>query len=296
MTLSIMALALAVLTGCTAEKEGGFKSIFSGKDAVEGNITEKDGNLVTKVYDIKDFTGIDVSYNTEVIYVQGDTYEVKVKTKEKVFDALKVKNKSGVLTLDFPIGTPDIIKNEKVYLHVTAPVINNFDFSGVSKLYSEGFKAGNLGMDFSGASEVVVGKVECKEADIDCSGAGKLTISVQATEMDIDCSGACNMKGKFQANDIDMDLSGAFQGELDIKSDDLEIEVSGASNIKGSFTGKRIDLECSGSGKIDLNVDCEDLKAENSGVAKVKISGSADNVKVNSSGVSKIDTSKLNQL
>ena len=292
MTLSIMALALAALTGCTADGN----NWFSQKNVDKGNIVKTDGEYVSREFNIKDFTGLNFGYNTEVTFIQSDSYKVEVKTTEKVFDYLQVKNKNGFLTMEFPLSTPNKVKNEKVYLYVTAPVINNFDLSGVTKLHAEGFKANKVDMDISGASEITVGKVECTQADIDCSGASKMNLAIQAQELDIDCSGASKMKANLQAKEVDLDLSGAVKGELDIVSDEVECDISGVSKISGSFKGKRIDIECSGSGKIDLDVDCENLKAENSGVAKVKISGTADNAKINSSGVSKIDASQLNQL
>ncbi|MBR3454711.1 MAG: DUF2807 domain-containing protein [Bacteroidaceae bacterium] len=300
LSLSIMALAVTLFTGCNAEKgqEGGIKEwFFPSEKTAEGKITQTEGEIVTKEFDIKNFTGLDIGYNTEVTYVQGNTYKVEVKTTEKVFNSLQVKKKNGVLTLEFPFSTPNKVKNEKIHVHVTAPEINSFELSGVSKLHSEEFTAGKLMMDISGTSVMTVGNIDCTEADIDCSGASKIIASINAKgDADIDCSGACTMKVKLEAQVLDLDFSGATKGSLDIVSDDLEMEISGASKIDGSFKGKRMNLECSGTGKIDFNVDCEQLKAENSGVAKVKISGTADDVKVNSSGVSKIDTSNLNQL
>lgn len=298
LSLSIMALAVTMLTGCTAEKDGSTKGWFSPSEkSAEGKITQTEGEVVTKEFDIKDFSGLDIGYNTEVTYVQGNTYKVEVKTTEKVFNALQVKNKNGVLALDFPFSTPNKVKNEKIYLHVTAPQINSFELSGVTKLYAENFTSGKLTMDISGACKVDVGHIDCTEADIDCSGACNIIANIKASgEADFDCSGACTMKAKLEAKDFDLDFSGATKGELNVISDNVEMDISGASKIEGSFKGKRIDLECSGTGKIELDVDCEQLKAENSGVAKVKISGTADDVKVNSSGVSKIDTSMLNQL
>ena len=298
LSLSIMAFAVTMFTGCTAEKDGSTKGWFSlSEKTAEGKIAQTEGEVVTKEFDIKDFTGLDIGYNTEVTYVQGNTYKVEVKTTEKVFNALRVKNKMGVLTLDFPFSTPDKVKNEKIYLHVTAPQINSFELSGVTKLYAEAFTAGKLTMDVSGACKVDVGHIDCTEADIDCSGASHIMASIKARgEADLECSGASTMKAKVEAKDLDLDFSGATKGDLNIISDEVDMDISGASKIEGSFKGKRIGLECSGTGKIDLDVDCEQLKAENSGVAKVKISGTADDVKVNSSGVSKIDTSMLNKL
>ena len=295
---SIMALAVTLFAGCSAEKDGSTKGWFSlSEKTAEGKITQTEGEVVTKEFNIKDFTGIDIGYNTEVTYVQGKNYKVEVKTTEKVFNALQVKNKGGVLTLDFPFRTPNKVKNEKVYLYITAPQINSFNLSGVTKLNAEGFSAERMMMDVSGACAITVGDIDCSEADIDCSGASKFTANIKARgKADFDCSGASTMKLKLKAKDIDLDFSGATKGNLDIVSDNTEMEISGASKIEGSFKGKAIDLECSGTGKVDLNVDCERIKAENSGVAKVIISGTADDVKVNSSGVSKIDTSKLNQL
>ena len=271
LSLSIMAFAVTMFTGCTAEKDGSTKGWFSlSEKTAEGKITQTEGEVVTKEFDIKDFTGLDIGYNTEVTYVQGNTYKVEVKTTEKVFNALRVKNKMGVLTLDFPFSTPDKVKNEKIYLHVTAPQINSFELSGVTKLYAEAFTAGKLTMDVSGACKVDVGHIDCTEADIDCSGASHIMASIKARgEADLECSGASTMKAKVEAKDLDLDFSGATKGDLNIISDEVDMDISGASKIEGSFKGKRIGLECSGTGKIDLDVDCEQLKAENNHIEQI---------------------------
>lgn len=300
MTLTIMAFTVAMLTGCTLDKQRDDVVITdqSGTELETGNLPIEDDKekLVTKDYDIKDFTGLDVGYVTEVVYTQGKDYKVEVKATEEVFKHLQVNNSMGTLTLSFPQRTPQHIKNTKVYLAVSAPVINSFDLSGVSNLSSKRIDAQNLDIDISGTSKLNITKVVCNKADIDCSGVSKIDADIEAKEVVMECSGAGHANAQIHASSISVDISGAFKGQLDMKGDDADLEVSGASKIVSSFVGKRIGLDCSGTGKIELDVDCEQLEAENSGVAKVKISGTADKVKVEASGVSKIDTSRLNQL
>ena len=57
LSLSIMAFAVTMFTGCTAEKDGSTKGWFSlSEKTAEGKITQTEGEVVTKEFDIKDFT------------------------------------------------------------------------------------------------------------------------------------------------------------------------------------------------------------------------------------------------
>lgn len=231
---------------------------------------------VEKTYMLKDFTGLKVSGDIKVHYMQGNTYEVRITTDERKLDKLVVEVRGTDLVVGYKPKTNLRGNMEDTHLYLTCPIMERIVNSGACSFTTEGFTVDRLQIKASGATSLQLGTVHCETADIENSGATK-------------------MFGTLVAQQVEMGNSGATNGELKVEADYFDLGNSGATNMTFGFKGKRIDVGCSGAGNVSLEVDCQELKARNSGVASMVITGSADEVKIDGSGVSRINIKGLNK-
>lgn len=273
----VAVLAFLLTNGCSSCKA----SSSSENDKVTTAEPE-----TTITYALFDFHGIACSGVVNIIYTQGPSCKVSIKTRSDMVGAVKPKvSNDGILKLSSPSLT-DKAKERwintyreyppKIVVYVTSPVMNFIEISGCSNFTTHSLNAGHVDMEVSGVSHLTVD-------------------TLKANAVNISVSGSSSIKGDFNVKTANAKVQGVSKLISNIEADQLKISNSGSSSTKVQFKGGTVDITNSGVGKVDMAVDCTEFNVNNSGVAYLKVSGTADKTQIEGSGVSKVDTSKLNK-
>ena len=131
------------------------------------------GPLVTKDYDLGNFTAVNVGSAFQVEITQSDKYSVSVTVNENLVERLDVDVSGNTLRISLK---PDIGLTGAATLKakVTMPELTGLDLSGASRTTLAGFNSDkSLKAEVSGAS-TLRGDLTCGDASFDVSGASKV--------------------------------------------------------------------------------------------------------------------------
>jgi hypothetical protein len=224
------------------------------------------GPIVTKEYDITDFTGIKVGHAFELEVTPSDTYKISITASESVLDRVDVSKKGSVLDIDMNAWFFSWHRSPKVV--ITMPSLQKLELSGASNANIQGFKSSNpLDLLITGASSLDI-DMETGDFTAELSGASSFNGYLKTANSDLDLSGASHMKLEGGANDVILKASGASDVKLkDFPVTNADIDFSGASHGELDVSG-RLDVELSGASSLDYY--------GNPTLGKIDISGASD--------------------
>lgn len=232
------------------------------------DLSEKAGPIITKTYDFKDFTGIDVGHDFEVTITQSDEYSIAITAGENAFERIDVHKDGSTLVIGVNTWFFNWFVSPK--LTVTMPVLKELELSGASTSTVSGFHSSqDLNLHLSGASKLDF-DMETGGFFAELSGASGITGNLTATSSEIDLSGASHVNLTGSGGNIKIDGSGASNIDaIDFAVDNAYIELSGASHTKLKING-RLDVDLSGASSVAYtgNPDLGDIDL--SGVSKIE--------------------------
>lgn len=219
--------------------------------------TTEEGEF-NKFYDVTNFNGVEASGLCHIIYTQSESYSVKVSSNyEELIEALKVDKSDKKLKLDFKKKQNLNLKEPFVNVFVSAPVMQDVSLSGAC-----GMTCDNMSVD--------------SELEFNVSGAGNIKLgTVKCKDLTIKASGAIKMVGTF------------------VVADDVKWESSGAAILDVDITADKIRFDNSGAVKMDAKVNCKKLKAASTGGGTMNLSGKAEKTDFDYTGGARINTDKL---
>ena len=186
------------------------------------------GESVTQEIDVPAFDSIRVDAPFEVTIRQGETQRVEIEVAEGLLDDVQVDVEDGQLVIDLDSGL--FTSGGKLEARITVLDLATLDLSGASDTVIVALVTDELGIDLTGASELVVsGQIE--RLDLRVSGASDADFggtSIDAVSLDV--SGASNVEFDDTVTDIAGSISGA--SELTVDEDtNVSVDTSGASSI-----------------------------------------------------------------
>jgi len=212
--------------------------------SLSGVITAS-GPVVSRDYDITDFTGIEAGSTFEVEVVPSNSYNITISANENLFDYLDVSKSGTTLRLG--------LKN----------AVNAFNF-GPKTLKAKIAMPELWGLNLSGASRATaLGFKSTHDFRLGISGASRFDMDLETGKFVSDLSGASRVTGSLKAGDSIIQLSGASEMEIQGSSGNTVIEVSGGSVAAlSNFRVKDADVNISGGsrtsaiidGKLDVNL------------------------------------------
>ncbi len=191
------------------------------------------GDIITKSYDLKDFTSVEVSSALKVTITSGKDFKVKITGDENIFDFISIKVSGETLKakIDWRLMKSFSSKEKSnLHLEIKMPELKAIDISGAVEAKIKGFEGDKLEATLSGASKVTM-DIEMKELNIDVSGAAKLLLVGKADVLKMDGSGASSVDAfTLEAKQINIISSGASSAKVNV-SETLNVNGSGASSI-----------------------------------------------------------------
>ncbi len=218
---------------------------FIGGKRVRGN-----GNWKTEERSVSNFKEVQVSGAIDVIVSTGSVAQVKVETDENLQqyieviqngDQLEIRNKSGY--------SPRPTRDMKVY--VTSPSFTHIGVSGACDIYSQGrvVNPDKLEMNVSGAGSITM-DLDAPNVFAQISGSGDVKLSGQTRDLEINLSGAADAKCyDMKAENTSVHISGAGDAEV-YASVSLDAQVSGAGSVKYKGNAAKVNQQVSGAGSV----------------------------------------------
>jgi len=168
------------------------KSVFAIAATVVLATPAMAGEVVSRAYELQDFSAIEISGAYELDVKVGGEYSVTISGHESEMARSEVSVKKGALVL----GSRKRLRREKDHdghnsltATVTMPALDRLTVSGVVDADISGVDAGAFEVNLSGVGEVnIVGR--CKRIDARVSGVGELNArSLECAEADVALSG-----------------------------------------------------------------------------------------------------------
>lgn len=224
-----------------------------------------DARTVKKSYEIDDFTGIKATNAFEVIVERADEFKVEIEISEEFLPFLLVKNRGGVLELNFtrlPFRLKQMNRNKIVRAVIALPELTYIDLSGASKLSSNDQFTNTMNrfsVSLKGGSEITNLNVKAPEMDIKLAGASKALMSLRCSDISAELGGASRLEMSGESTDVNLKVAGASRvraSELD--AEDVEVKAAGASNVEVRVS-RVLTVELSGASKCKYYGDDENL-------------------------------------
>ncbi|MGR3812126.1 PspC domain-containing protein [Jiulongibacter sp. NS-SX5] len=184
-----------------------------------------------QTYDVEDFEHIEINSIFRALITQGNEFSVSaVAESSKDLEDLKVEVRNG--TLNFEFRDRFFENRDRVNLYITLPSLEGLEASGASKVKVIDFdNIDRLKLNISGASNAQL-DIDAREVDYDGSGASKAEIKGSIGELKADVSGASKLDAEdAEIRTADVEASGASKITLG-EVESLRSNTSGASSIK----------------------------------------------------------------
>ncbi len=217
-------------------------------------IIKPKGEVITKTYDLKNFTEIEAQDAFQVYVTFSDTEDkVEIESNSNFHDRMAIEKIGDRLMLRFE-NTITIDHDDTVInAYITTSNIDVFDGSGASTFFLQNeLNTDQVQIDLSGASNFE-GSLSVDQLKSDLSGASKLEISGTAQTLEADLSGASNLENyEFTCDHLIADLSGASKIKVSVEQS-LVVKASGASEINYRGNGSITSQNLSGASRINRN-------------------------------------------
>lgn len=195
------------------------------------------------------FTGIEISSAIKVVLTQGNTEKLTLEGDDDILQRVITETRGNKLIIKLKEGTYNK-SSQEVTAYLTFKTLSSIELSGAVNLN------GTNEMNFN-------------DLELECSGATKINLHLNASKLDCDFSGASNL---------------SLEGSVQL----LNIDISGASKVNASdFVVKNCNIDCSGASYIAIHVT-DKLRAEGSGASKISYKGNPSIVESDMSGASKM--------
>ena len=178
---------------------------------------------------VESFNAIHASGMFEIHIREGSSNSIKLVADENLHELIETEVRNNTLHIR---SRENISKAKELDLYISVEELNNLDLSGAVSVKSKGvLHSSNIEIESSGAAEIDM-QLETDRIRMSLSGASEVRISGTSESVSIDASGASEIKmGDLQCKNMNLNLSGASEVEAFV-TEELEIDASGASDIR----------------------------------------------------------------
>lgn len=207
--------------------------IFSSCNIINQRRVKGDGNVVTKTYNLKDFSKIVLGSSMKVYISNSNAHSVSIEADENLFKYLDVRIHDGnTLEVESTHNT-NLSPSGDIKVFIKAPSLDLVEISGAAQINTEGkFQQDKkIKFDVSGASSGDI-MLRAPVVELESSGASTLTVGGECRDVKADASGAATINAfELKAENGDADASGASTIRM-FSSVSLNATASGASGVK----------------------------------------------------------------
>ncbi len=219
---------------------------------VIAQLTISDANAEPRA--VTTFNAIKVSHAFDVYLVQGTEEGLAVSAADKKYlSYIKTESKDGVLKVWYDGGS---LRNSntgkmKLKVYISFSDISKLEVSGACDVYVKSvIKLDNLKLKLSGASDIREGTWHIGKLGVDMSGASDIVMRGTVGQLDINASGASDFSGYgLQVDYGNFNVSGVSDIKITVNKE-FSAQASGNSDIKYKGQGVIRSVKTSGSSSI----------------------------------------------
>jgi hypothetical protein len=223
---------------------------MKNNENISPNIDVKETIMVTKDFDLKGFTRIEVGGAFEVEITRSDSFRVSITADD--FPHIRVEKRDHTLVIRRQGIEWFAPFHGRPMATVTLPALTELDISGASRGKFENFQSDDsLTVNLSGASHVEALNISAARIDVKVTGASSLTGSIRAEkDAKFEATGASRIELTGEGGDIVMKVNGASRAELsEFPVQNASLEISDASKALINVNG-RLDAKVSGASNL----------------------------------------------
>ena len=227
---------IALLTGSCGR--------FNGR-RINGN-----GHMKTDERTVNSFKDVESNGTFNIILTQGPLKPVRIEADENLLTYIEVSQEGDKLEIR---EKPDVNLHASgdINVYVTSPDFHSIDLSGAG--------------DLTGTTKIT----NADNLDVSSSGAGDITLEVDAPVVKVEISGAGSVKLKGQAKSVDIGLSGAGHLQCyDLQAENAKVEVSGVGSAE-VFASVKLEATVNGVGNIHYKGNPGSISQSVSGVGSI---------------------------
>lgn len=217
---------------------------FDGK-RVEGN-----GTIGSQEKTVSGFNEVSAGGNYEIHISQGELKPIKIEGDQNLLEFVEIEQTGDEIKISTRDGY-NLHSSDALKIFLTAPVYKRIHVSGASNIIGDG----KLDND--------------ADIDISVSGAGDITMDVDAPAIESSVTGSGNINMKGETKDLKLKLSGAGEAHCyDLKAENTEINISGAGSAD-VFASVKLDAKVSGAGNVSYKGNPKTVNQKVTGAGSV---------------------------
>lgn len=207
------------------------------------------GIMETRTFVYSDFSKLEIDNAFVAEITKADSFTLTITTDTNIFDYLDVRKSGSTLHIGLQRNHIYIGTSQKAV--ITMPALSSLIVSGASKTQTTGFSSTTTTVfEVSGASRLELSDIKTGNANIEVSGASRMSGNLTMADGNFNISGASTIEVTGIAAGITADISGASNGRLEqFTMINANMRVSGASSTTINVSGK-LSANVSGASRV----------------------------------------------
>ncbi|SIN74089.1 serine/threonine protein kinase [Singulisphaera sp. GP187] len=232
------------------------------------------GQLVSKTWEIIDFTEVTIDSTFRAEIVRGDAFKVTTTTDDNLVEHLRVSKEGKTLKIGLESDRQYRLKTP-LQVQVVLPALTRLDVGGSSRAKLEGFRSDTeFKLRLHGASKVS-GAIDVGSAEFQVDGSSNVDLSGSAKVARLSVNGASHLKlAQFLLKQCEIEALGASTAQLAVQSDrPFRAKLSGASTLEGAVDAGDVELLVEGASRLALRGSAQDAKIKAVGACHLDLTG-----------------------
>lgn len=214
------------------------------------------GNVITRSYEVQDFTDVELLGSMSARIVQGDTFKVEVTIDDNLIDMVNVE----VWEQQLKIGMKQrsswswgVRRQHTAYrVLITMPTMKALQVSGSATVVMEGFKDSSSYYDIimSGSGNVRADALVAEKIMTSVKGSGSIKLKGRTKELDHTLSGSGALYAfDCPASVVKVMVRGSGIAQVNA-ADSLDVTISGSGNVMYKGVPVKLQTAIRGSGRV----------------------------------------------
>jgi Putative auto-transporter adhesin, head GIN domain len=222
--------------------------VFSSCRYGMGKRVHGNGNIATEQRSVTGFTGVQTHGSIDIIVSQG-SFKVEVESDQNLLQYIETNVENGNLVVRYKNGIW-LTDHRGAKVHVTAPVLNDFEIHGSGNITSEGkiSDSNKMNLQISGSGDLRL-NLDCPEIKTGTHGSGNIVLTGETRNFSSEISGSGGVRASdLKAENVKVSVHGS--GDTDVTASvSLDVTISGSGDVRYKGSPK-INTEVHGSGSV----------------------------------------------
>ena len=208
------------------------------------------GNSISRILDLDNFTGIELNIPAEVNITEGQSQFVEVIGQDNIIDVLDLDVRSGV----WEIETNECLSNHReLIFNITMIQVDRLEINSSGFIRSENLlSGGDLDITINGSGDLDLG-VDKERVEVNINGSGDIFLEGSTSDYEIDVLGSGDIESfDLESKECDVTIIGSGDVEINVV-DILNVNITGSGDVY--YKGQpQVTVSISGSGDlVDAN-------------------------------------------